>query len=321
MSDDPLLVTSTDLGGPIIRTSGDNSEWLDGLGLADNSSDLWRAIENGEWGEGLATGTGAAIDLLGVALNPFGAISAAGVGWILEHVRVFSDMLDVLAGSPEDIAATAATWSNIADELGAAAGSHARSVAADLPDWRGEAADAYRGAARNDNEVLATAATAAQALQASVIGAGAVVAVVRGTVCDMIAQAVSELISIALRWAAAAVATLGAAVPGAIAEVVVRVAAWSAKIADWLRRLVQAMRRLGELIKQVAALLGRAQTALGDVAIVKLLTGGTSLTYQPSTTAPSMPGTPGHWSVNTDLIGDAIKTTRGIANAAGTADD
>lgn len=323
MSDNPLLVTPTGLGGPIVRTSGE-SDWLNGLGLVDSISDLHSAIGSGEWGERLVTGTSTAIGMVGAALNPFGAISSAGVGWLLEHVRVFSDMLDALAGSPEDIAATAATWSNIADELGAAAGDHARAVTADVPDWQGEAADAYRAAAGQDNEVLATAATAAQALHASVIGAGTVVAVVRSTVRDMIAQAVGELISIALRWAAATVATLGAAVPGAIAEVAARVAAWSARIAGWLQKLVRAMRRLGELIGQVCALLGRVLTTMRNTKPVTLLTGSTKLKYQQSTSAPPVPGphrAPYQWSVDANHTGDAIKATRAAAGAASTADD
>lgn len=324
MSENPLLVTSTGLSGPIIRTSEDESEWLDGLGILDTGSDCWRAIENREWAEGLATGASTLIGVAGSALNPFGAISAAGVGWLLEHVRVFSDMLDALAGSPGDIAATAATWSNIADELGAVAGDHARGVAADVADWRGEAADTYRSTASNDNEVLAATATAARALHASVIGAGAVVTMVRDTVCGMIAQAISELISIALRWAAAAVATLGAAVPGAIAEVAIRVAAWSARIADLLQKLVQAMRRLGELIEHVGALLGRTQTKLGNVRPVTLLTGGTGFTYQQNTTAPPMPGAhraPYQWSVDTDLTGDTINTIHGATVTVSTTDN
>ncbi|MGH3930417.1 MAG: hypothetical protein ACRDTF_10625 [Pseudonocardiaceae bacterium] len=275
MSENPLLVTSTGLGGPIVRTSGDEWQWADGLGPLDSGADFVHALHNGEWAEGLLTGASTAIDGLDTVLNPFSAISAAGVGWLLEHVRVFSDMLDALAGSPEDVAATATTWSNIADELRAVADDHARGVSADVADWQGGAAAAYRAAAGNDNEVLAATATAAQALHASVIGAGSVVVMVRGKVCDMIAQAVSELISIALRWAAAAVATLGAAVPGAIAEVAIRVAAWSARIAGWLRRLVQAMRQLGELIEQIGALLGRGLATLDNARPVQLLTSHT----------------------------------------------
>lgn len=67
-----------------------------------------------------------------MALDPFGAILAAGVGWLMEHVGPLSDALDSLTGDPDQIKAHSETWKNIAVELGDVSGQGSRMAGSHL---------------------------------------------------------------------------------------------------------------------------------------------------------------------------------------------
>ena len=51
-------------------------------------------------------------------MDPFGAILAAGVGWLIEHVGPLKEALNALTGNADEIAAQSETWKNVATELG-----------------------------------------------------------------------------------------------------------------------------------------------------------------------------------------------------------
>ncbi|HET6703651.1 hypothetical protein, partial [Amycolatopsis sp.] len=109
---------------PLVAETKDSTKAYSGVSLLESASDLKSAIESGDWASVALGAVGTALDALSMAMDPFGAILAAGVGWLIEHVGPLKEALNGLTGNADEIAAQAETWKNIATELG--------SVGADL---------------------------------------------------------------------------------------------------------------------------------------------------------------------------------------------
>ena len=60
------------------------------------------------------------IDILTWCENPLGGLISAGVGWLLEHLPLISDVWDKLTGDATAIEQVSATWENIARALDSA---------------------------------------------------------------------------------------------------------------------------------------------------------------------------------------------------------
>jgi hypothetical protein len=204
---------------------------------------------------------GAGPDGLALVSDPVGALVQYGVSWLIEHVRPLSRALDWLAGDRAAIVAQAQTWRNVAASVRAESAAVRRAVRADLPDWSGAAAEAYRRWVAARGGSLAALGSAADVMAAVVQGAGALIGTVRVMVRDAVATVVSRLVV----YAAEVVGSLGLATPVVVEQVSALCAAWAARIAGWLRALIASLRklmslcaRLAELIKLLSERLSRA---------------------------------------------------------------
>src|SRR2546423_3549140 len=136
----------------IVGPENDRSEPvgdLEGAGVLSSWSDLGEAMPTDRpWdaGEIGFAASAAALDSLGTAMDPLGALGSAGVGWLIEHVEFLHEPLDWLAGDPAQITAQAHAWHNMSTELGRIAQDYQRSVQG-LIGWDGAAVLAYREAA------------------------------------------------------------------------------------------------------------------------------------------------------------------------------
>lgn len=266
-------------GNPLIAPEQDSTTWYSGVGLAESAADVKAGIDSGSWieiGLGIA---GVGLEALSFVVDPIGSLLSAGVGWLIEHVKPLSDVLDKLAGNADLVAAHAQTWQNVAKAVADVHDDYVRDVAADTSGWQGPAGDAYRRAAGTTADVLSGGSTAADGLSSAVRLAGVVVAVVREFVRDMIADLVGRLIA----WAGEAVFTLGAAAPVIAEQAATAVARWAAKIGDIIKKLVRTinnlmplLRRLADIFKQVRKVMDDLKTPLrrGDEAPRPGQTGG-----------------------------------------------
>ncbi|SEF24244.1 RHS repeat-associated core domain-containing protein [Amycolatopsis pretoriensis] len=249
------------MSNPLVAPTQDSTKAYSGISLLETANDLKSAIESGDWASVAMGAVGTALDALSMAMDPFGAILAAGVGWLIEHVGPLKEALNGLTGNADEIAAQSETWKNVAGELQSVGTDLGDLVKADLQAWTGPAADAYRQRTQDTVTLLETAQKGCEGASNGVKTAGEVVAAVRALVRDIIAELVGHLIS----WALQVVFTLGIGLTWVVPQVVAAVAKTASKIADITTRLVKALKALMPLLKRAGDLFGDAAKALKNI--------------------------------------------------------
>jgi hypothetical protein len=209
----------------------------------------------------------AGLDALAFVSDPVSSLLQYGISWLIEHVRPLTEALEWLAGDPAAIAGHAQTWRNIAMTVRAEGLALADAVQADIVDWHGPAAEAYRAWSREQQGALAALATAGDTMGLITESAGFLIAGVRTLVRDAIAIAVSRIIVYAVELIASGLL----ATPLVIEQVTTTVAACAGRIARWLKPLIASLRnlipvagRLGQRIDELEAILERLSKGPGE---------------------------------------------------------
>ncbi|MEV6645801.1 RHS repeat-associated core domain-containing protein [Amycolatopsis sp. NPDC051371] len=249
------------MSNPLVAETKDSTKAYSGISLLESAADLKSAIESGDWASVAMGAVGTALDALSMAMDPFGAILAAGVGWLIEHVGPLKEALNGLTGNADEIAAQSETWKNVATELGSVGEDLTGMVKADTASWTGNAGDNYRQRAQDTVTLLETAQKGCEGASSGVKTAGEVVAAVRALVRDIIAELIGHLIS----WALQVVFTLGIGMTWVVPQVIGAVAKTASKIADLVKRLVTALKALVPLLKRAGDLFGDAAKALKNI--------------------------------------------------------
>ncbi len=249
------------MSNPLIAQTQDSTKAYSGISLLESANDLKSAIESGDWASVALGAVGTALDALSMAMDPFGAILAAGVGWLIEHVGPLKEALNALTGNADEIAAQSETWKNVATELANIGQDLTGMVKTDTTSWTGTAADTYRQRAQDTVTLLETAQKGCEGASSGVKTAGEVVAAVRALVRDIIAELVGHLIS----WALQVVFTLGIGLTWVVPQVITAVAKTASKIADLTKRLVKALQALIPLLKRAGDLFSDAAKALKNI--------------------------------------------------------
>ncbi|QRP49258.1 RHS repeat-associated core domain-containing protein [Amycolatopsis sp. FDAARGOS 1241] len=246
------------MSNPLIAPTVDSTKAYSGISLLETANDLSSAIESGDWASVAMGAVGTALDALSVAMDPFGAILAAGVSWLMEHVGPLKDALNGLTGNADQIKAQSETWANVAKELGSVADDLNSAVSSDLQAWSGDASDAYRQRAQDLGTTLQAAQKGCEGASSGVKTAGEVVAAVRTLVRDIISELVGHLIS----WALQVVFTLGVGLAWVVPQVVSAVAKTASQITSIVTKLVKALKALIPLLKKAGTLFEDAGKAL-----------------------------------------------------------
>jgi RHS repeat-associated protein len=249
------------MGNPLVADVKSSTEAYTGISLMESAVDLKSAIESGDWASVAMGSVGTALDALSMAMDPFGAALAAGVGWLIEHVGPLKEALDALAGNPDAIRANSETWANVAKELGSVGEDLTSMVNNDLVSWTGVAADAYRQRASDTVALMGSAKEGSEGASSGVKTAGEVVAAVRSLVRDIIAELIGHMIS----WALQVVFTLGIGLTWVVPQVVAAVAKTASQIASITNKLVKALKSLIPLLKKAGDLFADAAKALKNV--------------------------------------------------------
>ncbi|NKQ56990.1 type IV secretion protein Rhs [Amycolatopsis sp. K13G38] len=246
------------MANPLVAQAQDSTTAISGVPILEAGQDLKNGIESGDWAATVMGVAGTAMEALAFVADPFGSILAAGVGWLLEHVGPLKEMLDKLAGDPDQITAHSQTWANIAKEVSSVSTDLAGQVKADIQSWTGPGADAYRKQADEVAKVLEGAAQACDGASSGVKTAGDVVAAVRMLVRDIIAEVVGHMVS----WAIQVIATLGIGLAWVVPQVVNLVAKTAKQIADLVKNLTKALGELGKLLGKAGDLFKNASKSL-----------------------------------------------------------
>jgi uncharacterized protein YukE len=219
--------------------------------LFNNISNTYSAIERGDWvnaGLGMAN---TAMGIVGMASNPLSGFLSAGFSWAIQHVDFLREPFDMLLGSPESISKMAQSYRSAGQQVQGIATEYRRICVQQTREWQGKAATAYRAAAQKHASGMDALSKATHGIAAAVEGAGKLVAEVRKQIMDLISQAVSDMVMKIIQWLAASFLTFGAAIAGAIADIVSTAVRYAQKLADFLQKLLGSVQKLMNLIKQV----------------------------------------------------------------------
>lgn len=260
------------MSNPLVAEKKDSTSAISGISILEAGKGLKDGIESGDWAATVMGAVGVGMEALAAVMDPFGAILAAGVGWLIEHVGPLKEALDKLAGDPDQVHAYSETWKNVSKEVSSVAQDLAAQVKKDIESWEGGSADAYRKQAEEVAKTLEGAAQACEGAGSGVKTAGDVVGAVRMLVRDIIAQVVAHLIS----WALQVLFTLGIGMAWVVPQVVNLVAKTAKQIAELVKNLTKALKELGKLLT-------KARGLFDDVAksMKSIKSGGKDATHTP----------------------------------------
>lgn len=213
-----------------------------GLSLVEGAEGLMYALQSEGWVDDLIAGAAFGLEVVSTVLDPFSALLANGLGWLMEHFEPLREMLDQLTGIPDVVASHAATWNNMAGELTAMAEELQSMLARDLPDWVGPAATAYQNLMGFNVEAVAGLGGVCAAMTLATQAAGNLVQFTREIVRDLIADLVARVIV----WALEAIGIV--TIPWVVAQVVAAVAKWAGRIMTFTMALVTSLTNLKTLL-------------------------------------------------------------------------
>ncbi|SDL04632.1 hypothetical protein SAMN04488074_108331 [Lentzea albidocapillata subsp. violacea] len=248
------------MNAPATQSSGADTQQL-----ISNISNTYSAIERGDWvnaGLGIAN---SAMGIVGMSSNPLSGFLSAGFSWAIQHVDFLREPFDVLLGSPESIAKMSESFQNAGKQVHSIANEYEKICVSQTREWAGKAADGYRAAAKRHAGGLETLAKSVEGIAGAVKGAGELVGTVRKMIMDLISQAVSDMVMKIIQWLAASFLTFGAAIAGAIADIVTTAVNYAKKLADFLQKLVGSVQKLMNLIKSVSQIAKVAEQVIDAI--------------------------------------------------------
>jgi hypothetical protein len=231
---------------------------LDGAGLLDTLEDLTCSMRDGDW---LATSLAAVslpIEVVAAALDPFGALVGAGLGWLMEHLEPLKGWLTDLTGDAAEVGSIAASWHDVGGHLDDAADDLTRMVRRDLELMSGASIDAYVRYTDDLALHLRGLGNASSAVGAALTVCSTVVQVVHDLVRDTLAQLVGSIVS----WATEATLSLGIATPWIVSQVTTRVSALAARVGRSVADVVSSAKALKGLVDAVDEVLSRVTRRL-----------------------------------------------------------
>ncbi|AGL15208.1 WXG100 family type VII secretion target [Actinoplanes sp. N902-109] len=214
-----------------------------GISLADGFQALHQSVQSGNWVDSMLAGGALVGDAAATVIDPFSALLANGLGWAMEHFEPLREILDKLAGIPDTIAGHAQTWATMAGAIQTMAEDLDASLAADLPDWNGSAAESYRSMMSHNVDGLGGLATLAGTMSAATQAAGNLVQFTRDIVRDLICDLVARVIV----WAAEALAIV--TIPVVTIQIIAAVAKWCSRIFGYTGALITSLQNLTTLME------------------------------------------------------------------------
>jgi hypothetical protein len=257
---------------------------LEGAGVFSAYADLGIAFQTGGPGQVSFASASAALETLGFVADPFGSLLSAGVGWIIENVGFLKDGLDMLAGNPADVLASARSWAAVGVELAEVAAQRRGAPAPQPggvhlgglqpPGWEGMASLACQQAAEAEAARMEDVARQAVELGGLLVNVGAMVATVRSLIRDLIADFAAQAIPVLLGAAVGAVVSAGGALAAGVTWVIGRAVQLGVRIADWIQRLLTQLAAAGETAARIADGMRTAARWTGESAMALHLGAG-----------------------------------------------
>ena len=237
------------------------SNGTNGLKMIDGAADAATAFSRGDWIEGTINGVSAALDVVGMILNPLGGVCSMVINWIMEHCGPLQDWLDELLGDPGVIKAGAQSWSNIATHMGGIGPEYAHLVRSDTAGFSGLSIDAYRAAAGGMTHVFEALSQVGHGVSAGIEVAGGLLAGVR----DFIQGLFSDLVGDAIGAAAQSALTLGIAAPAALGSLVNKARQVLERCRTFMKALAESLDKMAGLLAKISPALETSTTGLATI--------------------------------------------------------
>ena len=126
MTQPPQIADSPSVAAP--KSESWQEQRFEGAGLLDSTTSAANNVINFDPTALGMDALGVGMDALGFLTDPFNALTAAGIGWIIEHIGPVKEAFDGLMGDPDRIDAAAQTWDNIDARLGETAEAYRSSL-------------------------------------------------------------------------------------------------------------------------------------------------------------------------------------------------
>jgi len=206
-----------------------------------------------------------AMDVIGITGDPMGAISSAGVGWVLGAVSFLKEPFEVLKGSPSAITGSASSWGTAASGLTSTAGQYREAATTQTTNWLGAASDGYRAASTNQANGLDALAQASKGVSTAITSAGQAVASARKTVMDLIGEAVQKIIQICIEALSKSWLSFGASIAQGIAQSVQKAVQTGTKLVSEIQKVIQTLQKIMQVVQQITQIAQQVKQLLDTI--------------------------------------------------------
>ena len=195
--------------------------------------------------------TNVAMDVLNIAGDPLGAISSAGLGWVLGAVSFLREPFDILKGNAGAVTGSAQSWGAASSNLMQVAGQYRSTSTSQTRSWTGGAGDSYRTASGNQASGLEALAQASRAVSGAITQAGQAVAQARQVVMDLISEAVQKIIQICIEALSKSWLSFGASIALGIAQSTQKAVQTGTKLVQQIQKVVQTLQKIIQTVQQI----------------------------------------------------------------------
>lgn len=256
-----LVVSPGDTDRGVFTNFDSFANGTNGLKMIDGAADAASAFSSGDWIEGTLNGVSAALDVVGMVLNPLGTACSMVINWIMEHCGPLQDWLDQLLGDPGVIKAGVQTWGNVGDHMSGIGPQFRSLVATDTGAFTGLSMDAYRAAANGTVHVFDALSKVAYGVSAGIEVAGGLLAGVR----DFIQGLLSDIVGEAIGAAAQSALTLGIAAPAALGSLINKARSIVQRCQKFMAALAESLDKMAGLLKEISPALETTTKGLATV--------------------------------------------------------
>lgn len=209
--------------------------------------------------------TNVAMDVIGLVGDPMGAISSAGVGWVLNAVSFLKEPFDILKGDPSAITGSSQSWGTAASNLLSTAAQYRQASTTQTSSWLGNAGNGYRTASGSQANGLEALAKASQTVSAAITKAGQAVAQARKTVLDLISEAVQKIIQICIEALSKSWLSFGASIAMGIAQSVQKAVSTAQKLVKQIQQVVQTLQQIIKVVQQIMQIVQQVKQLMQQI--------------------------------------------------------
>jgi uncharacterized protein YukE len=206
--------------------------------------------------------TNVAMDVIGIVGDPMGAITSAGVGWVLNAVSFLREPFDILKGNPSAITGSSQSWLTAANSLTTTAEKYRTASTTQTQSWTGTAGNGYRAASSSQADGLEALAKASQSVSSAITQAGKAVAEGRKIVMDLISEAVGKIIQICIEALASSWLSFGSSIAMGIAQSVQKAVSTAQKLVQKIQKVVQTLQKIIQFVQKVMQIVQQVKQLL-----------------------------------------------------------